>query len=193
MRLAVYSEQQVAALETEADRAAGITETALDATSLDDTPLLWLLPSSGDISLKPARRSAAMDLKATDAGDFTTNLSQNLVTIFRATSLSQLSQANSFKPKDFSLKFGLQQAGGETIEEMAAESTPIVRPGDRLYVDFTNSSGKAADLNVLYIDHDYGITLLCQAQPRQWRQAVPAAGRSQRDRQGHRADRRGGQ
>jgi hypothetical protein len=163
VRLAVYSTQQVAALEMSADRAAGITETASDATAVDDTPLLWLLPASGDISLKPQKRSAAMDLGETDAGDFTTNLSQNLVTIFRATSLSRLSQANSFKPKDFKLTFGLQKAGTEAIEDMVAEQTPVVRPGDRLYVDFTNSSGKGADLNVLYIDHDYGITLLCQS------------------------------
>jgi hypothetical protein len=163
VRLAVYSEQQVAELEIAADRAAGISETASDATDLDETPLLWLLPASGDISLKPQKRSAAMDLGETDAGDFTTNLSQNLVTIFRATSLSRLSQANSFKPKDFKLSFGLQPAGSETIGEMVAEQTPVVRPGDRIYVDFTNSSGKAADINVLYIDHDNGITLLCQS------------------------------
>jgi hypothetical protein len=163
VRLAVYSERQVAELESAADRAAGLAPTASDASALDETPLLWLLPSTGDISLKPQKRSAAMDLEATETGDFTANLSQNLVTIFRATSLSRLSQASTFKPKDFTLTFGLQQAGSETIEAMQPEQTPVVRPGDRLYVDFENKSGKAADLNVLYIDHDYGITLLCQA------------------------------
>lgn len=163
VRLAVYSERQVASLEREADRAAGIAETAADATSLDDTPLLWLLPPSGEISLKPQKRSAGMEIAATDSGDFTTGLSQNLVTIFRATALSRLSQVSTFKPKDFSLTFGVQEAGSEAIAELRPEATPIVRPGDRLYVDFANSSGKAADLNVLYIDHDYGITLLCQA------------------------------
>ncbi|MEO6013541.1 MAG: hypothetical protein ABIQ30_08165, partial [Devosia sp.] len=163
VRLAVYSEKQVAELEQVADRAAGIAPTADDASATDETPLLWLLPTSGEISLKPQKRSAAMDIGETDAGDFTANLSQNLVTIFRATGLSRLSQANTFKPKDFTLNFGLQKAGTEAIEAMKVEETPVVRPGDRLYVDFTNSSGKAADLNVLYIDHDYGITLLCQS------------------------------
>jgi len=162
VRLAVYSERQVASLEREADRAAGIAEPA-SAAILDDTPLLWLLPPTGEISLKPQKRSAGMEIAATDAGDFTSGLSQNLVTIFRATALSRLSQASTFKPKDFTLTFGLQEAGSETIAELRPETTPIVRPGDRLYVDFANSSGKAADLNVLYIDHDYGITLLCQA------------------------------
>lgn len=162
VRLAVYSEEEVADLETQADRAAGIVADTTPA-GLDDTPLLWLLPPTGEISLKPQKRSAAMDIGASDAGDFTSSLSQNLVTIFRATGLSRLSQANSFKPKDFKLSFAVQPAGAETLTDLAPEATPIVRPDDRLYVDFANSSGKAVDLNVLYIDHDYGITLLCQA------------------------------
>ena len=54
-------------------------------------------------------------------------------------------------------------AGTETIAELRPEATPIVRPNDRLYVDFTNKAGKAVDLNVLYVDHDYGITALCTA------------------------------
>ncbi|GEM_PF-353805 len=163
VRLAVYSERQVAALERDAARAAGIAETAADATALDDTPLLWLLPPTGEISLKPQKRSAGMEIADTAGGDFTAGLSQNLVTIFRATALSRLSQVSTFRPRDFTLTFGLQEAGSADISELRPEATPIVRPGDRLYVDFANASGKAADLNVLYIDHDYGITLLCQA------------------------------
>ena len=167
VRLAVYTERQVFDMELEADRAAGAivpVSASVDASSLDaTTPLLWLLPPSGDISLKPQKRSAAMDLGATASSDFTSSLSQNLVTIFRATSLSRLSQVSTFGPKDFTLSFGLQPAGSETIAALEAEQTPIVRPGDRLYVDMTNKSGKAVDLNVLYVDHDYGITLLCTA------------------------------
>ncbi|RYE10824.1 MAG: caspase family protein [Hyphomicrobiales bacterium] len=162
VRLAVFSEVQVAELEASADRDAGLVATDAPA-DLDATPVLWLLPTSGEISLKPQKRSAAMDIGDSDAGDFASTLSQNLVTIFRATGLSRLSQANSFKPKDFKLSFAVQKAGAETLEALAPEATPIVRPDDRLYVDFANSSGKAVDLNVLYIDHDYGITLLCQA------------------------------
>jgi hypothetical protein len=167
VRLALFTEKQVFDMEVEADRAAGAitpVSASVDESSLDEaTPLLWLLPPTGDISLKPEKRSAAMDLGETDAGDFTSNLSQNLVTIFRATSLSRLSQVSTFKPKDFTLTFGVQAAGGETIAALEPEQTPIVRPGDRLYVDMTNKSGKAVDLNVLYVDHDYGITLLCTA------------------------------
>ncbi len=165
VRLAVYTEKQVFDMELAADRSAGaivpVSET-VDERDLDDsTPLLWLLPPTGNISLKPQNRSAAMDIAQAD--DFTKSLTENLVTIFRATSLSRLSQVSTFKPKDFTLTFGVQSAGSDTIAELRPEATPIVRPNDRLYVDFHNKSGKAVDLNVLYIDHDYGITPLCTA------------------------------
>jgi hypothetical protein len=74
-----------------------------------------------------------------------------------------LSQVSTFKQSDFALSFGVQRAGSETIEQLRPEATPIVRPDDRLFVDFTNNAGKSVDLSVLYIDSDYGITLLCQA------------------------------
>lgn len=167
VRLALFTERDVFDMELAADRAAGTlaaVDRDIDPTELDQsTPLLWLLPPTGDISLKPQKRSAAMDLGETETGDFTSNLSQNLVTIFRATSLSRLSQVSTFKPKDFTLTFGVQPAGEEKIAALEPEATPIVRPGDRLYVDMTNKSGKPVDLNVLYVDHDYGITLLCTA------------------------------
>ena len=94
---------------------------------------------------------------------FGKGLENNLVTIFRATGLSRLSDANTYKPKDFALTFGLQPAGSDAIAPMDATTTPIIREGDRLHVELTNSSGKPMDLNVLYIDHDYGITLICQS------------------------------
>ncbi len=134
--------------------------------SYDPTPKLWLLPATGEVSLDPTHEAPSMPMPtaavARDAG-FSKTLETNLVTIFRATGLSKLSDANTFKPKDFKLSFGLQQAGSDAITDMVATDTPIIRPGDRLHIDLTNASGKPMDLNVLYIDHTYGITLLCQS------------------------------
>lgn len=159
VRLAVLSETQVAALSP---------KTGYQPQSADPTPELWLLPSTGEASLEPSHRAPTMPLPqalpvSAPAGDFTKGLENNLTTIFRATALSRLTQASTFKAKDFDLNFGLQEAGSDKVETMAAEDTPIVRPGDRLHVDLTNKSGKPMDLNVLYVDHNYGITLLCQA------------------------------
>ena len=67
VRLAVYSEKQVAELEQRADLAAGVNATAddrsIDPTSLDDTPLLWLLPASGEISLEAAEALGGDDAR----------------------------------------------------------------------------------------------------------------------------------
>jgi hypothetical protein len=160
VKLAVLSDNQVARL----GGTAGIA-----AASFDPTPKLWLLPSTAEISLEPGRAPPSLPVPAgataggTGDPDFDKALENDLVTIFRATGLSRLSETSSFGPKDFELSFGLQQAGSAAIAPMDPVTTPIVRPGDRLHIDLTNASGKPMDVNVLYIDHDYGITLICQA------------------------------
>ncbi len=160
VRLAVMSNAQVASLSPNSG--------AVSPQSNDPTPKLWMLPSTGEISLDPGHIAPSMPIPQL-AGVTDTNkplaesLQDNLVTIFRATGLSKLTQASTFKPKDFTLNFGLQEAGSDKIEAMAPEETPIIRSGDRLHIDMTNTSGKPMDINVLYVDHDYGITLLCQS------------------------------
>lgn len=138
-----------------------------DATrGLTDAPKLWLLPATGEISLDEGKRAPAMALAGATAGgaptpEFTKTLEKTLTTIFRATGLSQLTAENTFAKDDFALSFSKQAAGSDTLEPMAIEDTPMIRPNDLLYVDFTNSSGKPVDINLLYIDHDYGITPVC--------------------------------
>ncbi|MEP7239242.1 MAG: hypothetical protein ABI697_00005, partial [Devosia sp.] len=159
VRLALLSEAAVARLG-HPDAAGG--------AAADGAQRVWLLPASGEVSLDPVRRPPALLLPAAgaagaDGTGFQKKLEESLTTIFRATGLSRLTAASTFGPRDFTLSFGRQEAGADAIVAMAAEETPVIRPGDRLYVDFTNASGKAADLNLLFIDHDYGITLLCSA------------------------------
>jgi hypothetical protein len=157
VKLAVLSDDQVAKLSP----AAVVTK-----TSYDPTPKLWLLPTTGEVSLEPTKEAPSLPMPTSGGAPdatFGKTLESNLVTIFRATGLSRLSQASTFKPKDFALTFGLQEAGSDQVTAMDPTSTPIIRPGDRLHVDLSNSSGKPLDLNVLYVDHNYGITLLCQA------------------------------
>jgi hypothetical protein len=157
VRLAVLSDDQVAKLG-----GAG----AVQKTSFDPTPKLWLLPATGEVSLDADRAAPTMPLPtsatARDAS-FAKRLESNLVTIFRAAGLSRLSETSTFKPKDFTLRFGLQAAGSQIIADMDASQTPVVRAGDRLHIDLTNASGRPMDVNVLYIDHEYGITLICQS------------------------------
>jgi hypothetical protein len=158
LRLAVLS-------QTDAAKLTGAT--GAQATSLSQAPTLWLLPASGEISLDPTREAPQMPLptaaSADTSADFAKALQDNLVKVFRATGLSRLTAANSFAPSDFKLVYSKEDAGSTTRETLAPEQTPVMRPGDRLFVDFTNNSGKTADVNVLYVDHDYGITQVCKA------------------------------
>ena len=175
IRLAVLSDAQVAKLAEDAktDPAAKITPVAKmspQASALGDTtPKLWLLPSSGEASLEPTHKAPTVLLPQADPlsaqvdPSFTGTLQNSLTTIFRATALGQLTQMDTYKPTDFSLSFGLQQAGSDEIQTMDASQTPIIHDGDRLSVTMANTSGQPMDLNVLYIDRDYGITLICKA------------------------------
>jgi len=158
VHLALLSDARVAQLDGLAGAAAG-------GASLDAATKLWLLPASGEVSLDPDKRPPSMAIAggSGNAPNFTQKLHDTLVQIFRATGLSRLTAASTFGPRDFTLGFGLQQAGSATIDPVTPENTPIVRPNDRLYVDFANTAGRAVDLNLLYVDHDYGITLLCAA------------------------------
>jgi hypothetical protein len=159
LRLAVMSDQTVA-------RIAGASATGTAAAPLTADAKLWLLPATGEISLDPAKRSPAIRLAgagASGATAFSKTLEDSLTKIFRAMGLSRLTAASTFAPGDFTLTFSRQEAGSDALAPMAIEETPVIRPSDRLYVDLSNSSGKALDLNLLYIDHDYGITPLCAA------------------------------
>ncbi|MEQ1899455.1 MAG: caspase family protein [Devosia sp.] len=154
VRLAVLSDTDIAAMSSDPRE---------QSAAVDAGPALWLLPSSGEVSLRAETRTPALAID--DAGlaeSFEETLTKNLITVFRATGLSRLAEANTYKPTAFELGFGLQRAGSDTVEDMALENTPIVTQGDWLHIELNNKSGKPMDLNVLYVDHGYAITQLCK-------------------------------
>ncbi|MEQ1770889.1 MAG: caspase family protein [Devosia sp.] len=150
LRLGVYTEGAVAELSGDPEQEAAVRDAA---------PALWLMPTSGEISLTEATRTPALAL---DDTAFEEELTKNLVTVFRATGLSRLGQASTYKPNAFKLGLGLQKMGSDRVEALDIENTPIVQQGDWLHIDLANESKKPMDLNVLYIDHDYGITQVCR-------------------------------
>jgi hypothetical protein len=140
VRLAVLSDTDIAAMSSDPRE---------QAAAVDASPALWLMPA----------------LAIDDSGleeSFEETFAKNLVTVFRATGLSRLAEANTYKPTAFQLGFGLQRSGSDTIEALELENTPIVSQGDWLHIDLNNKSGKPMDLNVLYVDHGYAITQLCK-------------------------------
>ena len=154
LRLAVLSDNSVAALSNDPRE---------QSAAVSDDPALWLMPASGEISLMTATRTPALALNDSALDEaFEETLAKNLVTIYRATGLSRLASASTYKPTAFQLSFGVQRAGTGTVEDLAIENTPLVAQGDWLHIDLNNKSGKPMDLNVLYVDHSYAITQLCK-------------------------------
>jgi hypothetical protein len=151
LRLALGTEKDIAPV-------GGVSATAASP------PQLWLLEADAAVSatatpakiVLPAALSATPDLRLIE------RLAGNLVTIYRAMGLARLGATNSYRPTDISVDFYLQQSGSAAIAPMQMEATPVLAPGDQIHLGFTNTSGRAADLNILYVDADYGITLLCR-------------------------------
>jgi hypothetical protein len=133
------------------------------SAAVSDDPALWLMPASGEISLRNETRTPALALDGSGSEeDFADTLAKNLVTVYRATGLSRLASASTYKPTAFQLSLGVQRAGSRTVENLETENTPLVTQGDWLHIDLNNKSGKPMDLNVLYVDHSYAITQLCK-------------------------------
>ena len=152
VKLAVMSEQEVARLVAaqadgpEAGRAALAAE-----------PRVWLLPPSAELSLDDGRRAPSLSLAGATADEIAGKLAENLVTMFRATSLSRLSAASDFSPDQFSVGFSIkrQETGG--TEPLPPGVVPVVHPGDQVHLETRNGTSRPIDINVLYIGSDYSI------------------------------------
>ncbi len=142
-------------------RLAVMSEKDIDAKASGDRPLAWFLPPSGEVSLQPGLRPASLDLTAPTAADGADALRDTMVKIYRATNLSRLSTANDFKDNEVLVSFSLKPAsGGES--PIAGGDVPLARPDDIIHVEAINNSGKAVDINVLYIGSDNSIGQMYQ-------------------------------
>ena len=146
----------------EADlRFAVLRENAIAATSStppSDKPALWFLPSSGDVTLTDGRRPPLVAIDTANAQKLLDGTAANLLTIYRATSLSRLAAASDYKPEQVSVEFRiLREATGE-MEALQEAKVPVVNPGDQVHIVAENKSNKLVDINILYIGSDYSIT-----------------------------------
>ena len=102
LKLAVMSEMDVGIAI--ADRQKKKVEEVASRASLSTEPLIWMLPPSAELSLDEGRRPPSLPVAA-DADAIVEALSRNLVSIFRATSLSRLSAASDYRPEEVSVGF----------------------------------------------------------------------------------------
>ena len=152
VRLAVMSERDVGRQLAKTADGAGTA-----GTKLGVEPRLWLLPPSAELSLDTGRRPPTLSLADATAGDIAKQLSENLVTIFRATSLSRLSAASDFQSTDVSVGFRIKRRDSEQMETLQPGVVPVVHPDDQVHLEARNSSSTPVDVNVLYIGSDYSI------------------------------------
>jgi len=143
----------------EADiRLAVLRENAIPgaATDATDSPAVWFLPPSGDVTLKDGSRPplvAAVDPKRLKIGT-----DEVLTKIFRATGLSRLAAGSDYKPDQVSVEFLIKRQRKDAMELLKESEVPRVNPGDEVHILAKNLSSGLVDINVLYVGSDYSIT-----------------------------------
>ncbi len=154
LKLAVMSEMDVGIII--ADQARQSEDTA--RASLSTEPRVWLLPPSAELSLEEGRRSPSLPLAGSDIDDIAAKLAEDLVRIFRATSLSRLSAASEFRPNEVEVGFKIKRTQAADAEPLRAGTVPVVHPDDEVHIEAKSASAKPVDINVLYIGSDYSIS-----------------------------------
>ncbi len=133
----------------------GIKGAAADAT---DQPALWFLPASGDVTLKDGSRPPLIIIHPDEREKLAENVRNNLVTIFRATSLSRLAVNAGDKVDQVNVEFRIRRVATDTMEPLVASQVPRVAPLDEVHVVAKNDSSRYFDLNILYVGSDYSIS-----------------------------------
>src|SRR5690606_4053254 len=140
-----------------ADRQKKKVEEVASRASLSTEPLIWMLPPSAELSLDEGRRPPSLPVAA-DADAIVEALSRNLVSIFRATSLSRLSAASGSRTDEVSVGFIVLRSETGAEEPLRPGTVPIVHPDDQVHIAARNASAKPVDVNVLYVGSDYSIS-----------------------------------
>ncbi len=145
----------------EADlRFAVARENAIAAMSNDatDKPALWFLPPSGDVTLQDGRKPPLVIIDTADAQKLKDATASNMLTIYRASSLSRLAAASDYATDQVSVEFRILRQDDGALEPLQEAKVPFVKPGDQVHILADNKSNKLVDINILYIGSDYSIT-----------------------------------
>lgn len=152
VKLVVMSESDIGTLVARATGGVGVRP-----ASLDVEPRIWLLPPSAELSLEGGRRAPSLSVSGASVDEIAEKLAENLVTIFRATSLSRLSAASDFSSDDFTVNFKIKRQETDGAEALLPGVVPVVHPDDQVHLEARNGSSRPIDINVLYIGSDYSI------------------------------------
>lgn len=142
LRLAVLRESDVSGAQSK-----GIKSAAL-----------FFLPPSGDLTFADGQKPPLVAIDAGNREKLVKGATENLIKIFRASSLSRLAAASDYPADQVSVGFKIRRVATDTFEALDGASVPFVNPGDEVHIEAQNLSTSIVDINILYVGSDYSIT-----------------------------------
>ena len=122
-----------------------------------DEPRLWFLPPGGELPIAASQMPHSIGLAGGMTPEQLLQLRENLVAVFRATSLAQLSALSELDRGK--VRFGLEQqsARGGPPRKLERSAVPVLARGDQLIFSIDNQSTKAVDVDMLLIGPNFSI------------------------------------
>ena len=164
IRFDIRSEAEVATLMQRAGSVRA-DDAALIARAAGSTgPRLWMMDASASLTLRAFERPHSLDLGPDAARAPLDWLRESLSAVYRATNLARLGGENGFGSEvTVKLTRGPLPADyvtppGPDAPEMLLHRHTVATPGEGVYVEVENNSSTAVDVNLLYIDSNYGIS-----------------------------------
>ncbi|MEN0041834.1 MAG: caspase family protein [Pseudomonadota bacterium] len=129
---------------------------------------IWLLPSSGAITVDGPTKSFSIALRDPSASvgpmrsaeDLAPILSDILARIARTNNLLKLGDVTAPGDLDLAVKLKTRKGKGRPFSDLDPAAVAALVPGDEIHFEAQNASTNPLDLNVLYIGSDYSITFM---------------------------------
>jgi hypothetical protein len=122
-----------------------------------DEPRLWFLPPGGELPADARNKPHSIGLAGGMTPEQLSQVRENFVAVFRATSLAQLSELSELDRGK--VRFGLEQqaANAGTAKQIERSAVPVLARGDQLIFSIDNQSTRAVDVDMLLIGPNYSI------------------------------------
>ncbi|ESZ62465.1 caspase family protein [Mesorhizobium sp. L103C120A0] len=117
-------------------------------------PRLWFLGADGRISSDPRLKPHSIGLEGGIPDDRLSQIKSNIAAVFRATSLSRLTEASPLGGGAADVTFSVSGEGQRTL---APFNAPILKPGATIDIAVENLGARPVDVDVLLIGPDYSI------------------------------------
>ena len=118
---------------------------------------LWLLPSSGAVVADGPARTPALDLAKNSEAELREKLSDSLRRIAKVNNLLRLAAQTVSAPVAQKLEIRMTYERGGKPAELQPNQVPNLRGGDKLAMRIANKNPVPVDVNLLFVDSQYGI------------------------------------